>query len=101
MCSARVNPQFVLEAFEKGADGVLIMGCYPQDCHYRTGFTKTQRRVEVLKEMLKSIGINPRRLRLESASASEGKKFARVIREFTEELRSLPTIGSELLEKTT
>lgn len=100
MCSSRVNPQFILEAFEKGADGVLVMGCYPQDCHYRTGFIKTQRRVEVLNEMLKSIGINPKRLKLESASASEGKKFARVVKEFTEELRSLPTIGSELLEKT-
>ncbi|MEX2752104.1 MAG: hydrogenase iron-sulfur subunit, partial [Candidatus Freyarchaeota archaeon] len=99
MCSGRVNPQFVLESFEKGADGVLIMGCYPQDCHFRTGFLKTQRRVEVLREMLKSIGINPRRLRLESASASEGKKFAMVVKEFTEELRSLPTIGAELPEK--
>ena len=89
MCSGRVDPEFVLEAFEKGADGVFIGGCHPGDCHYVNGNIRTRRRVEMLKKLLEQMGINPRRLRLEWVSATEGAKFARVMKEFVEEIRQL------------
>ncbi|HHF55446.1 MAG TPA: hydrogenase iron-sulfur subunit [Thermoplasmatales archaeon] len=89
MCSGRVDPEFVLEAFEKGADGVFIGGCHPGDCHYVNGNIRTRRRVEMLKKLLEQMGINPRRLRLEWVSATEGAKFARVIKEFVEEIKEL------------
>jgi F420-non-reducing hydrogenase iron-sulfur subunit len=72
MCSGRVDPAFVLKAFELGADGVLLAGCYPGDCHYSEGNYKTMRRVAMLKPVLSSFGIDERRVRLEWISASEG-----------------------------
>ena len=72
MCSGRVDPQFVLSAFREGADGVLIGGCHPGDCHYQEGNYKTLRRFKLMKTMLKQMGISPERLRLEWISASEG-----------------------------
>lgn len=89
MCSGRVDPTFVLKAFELGADGVLIGGCYPGDCHYTEGNYKTLRRVHLLKPMLKVFGIDPRRVRLEWISAAEGDKYQAVTIEFTETIRSL------------
>jgi F420-non-reducing hydrogenase iron-sulfur subunit len=89
MCSGRVDPTFVMKAFELGADGVLIGGCHPGDCHYTEGNYKTMRRVAMLKPVLKAFGIDERRLRLEWISASEGEKYARVTKEFTEVIRSL------------
>ena len=89
MCSGRVDPTFVMKAFELGADGVLIGGCHPGDCHYTEGNYKTMRRVALLKPVLKAFGIDERRLRLEWISASEGDKYARVTKEFTEVIRSL------------
>ncbi|MCD6448468.1 MAG: hydrogenase iron-sulfur subunit [Thermoplasmata archaeon] len=89
MCSGRVDPEFILEAFERGADGVFIGGCHPGDCHYVNGNIRTRRRVEMLKKLLEQMGINPRRLRLEWVSATEGAKFARVMKEFVEEIRQL------------
>jgi F420-non-reducing hydrogenase iron-sulfur subunit len=89
MCSGRVDPTFVMKAFELGADGVLIGGCHPGDCHYTEGNYKTMRRVALLKPVLRAFGIDERRLRLEWISASEGEKYARVTKEFTEEIRSL------------
>lgn len=89
MCSGRVDPTFVMKAFELGADGVLIGGCHPGDCHYTEGNYKTMRRVAMLKPVLKAFGIDGRRLRLEWISASEGEKYARVTKEFTEVIRSL------------
>ena len=90
MCSGRVDPQFVLEAFRNGADGVFIGGCHtPTDCHYINGNFKTYKRTVVLKRMLEQMGINPKRLRLEWISASEGKKFAEVMDEFIEEIRKI------------
>lgn len=95
MCSGRVDPQFVLLAFKKGADGVLIGGCHPGDCHYQEGNYKAFRRITLLKKMLKQMGIDERRLRLEWISASEGEKVARVINEMTEELRQLGPLRIE------
>jgi F420-non-reducing hydrogenase iron-sulfur subunit len=89
MCTGRVDATFVLRAFELGADGVLISGCHPGDCHYAEGNYKAMRRVALLKMVLKANGIDPRRLRIEWVSASEGEKFARVVNEFTTQVREL------------
>ena len=90
MCSGRVDPVFVLEAFKNGADGVLVAGCHlPSDCHYLSGNFKAQRRIDLLKEVLGQFGIEPERLRLEWISASEGDKFATVIKDMTEHIRKL------------
>ncbi len=89
MCSSRVDPEHILWAFKKGADGVLIGGCHPGDCHYENGNYKTHRRVSLLKKVLHDFGINPARLRLEWVSASEGKKFVRVMNEFIGEIKTL------------
>jgi F420-non-reducing hydrogenase iron-sulfur subunit len=89
MCSGRLDPQFVLAAFRDGADGVLVGGCHPGDCHYQEGNYKTLRRVELLRAVLRDLGVEDERLRLEWISASEGEKVQRVCNEMTEELRSL------------
>ncbi|MEM0111320.1 MAG: hydrogenase iron-sulfur subunit [Candidatus Bathyarchaeia archaeon] len=90
MCSGRVDPAFILEAFKNGADGVLVAGCHlPSDCHYLSGNFKALRRITLLKRMLKDFGIEPERLRLEWISASEGDKFAAVVREMVEEIKKL------------
>jgi len=89
MCSGRVDPAFIIRAFELGADGVLISGCHFGDCHYLEGNFKTMRRVEMMKLVLKNFGIDPKRLRLEWISASEAEKYAKVSFEFTEEVRKL------------
>jgi F420-non-reducing hydrogenase iron-sulfur subunit len=90
MCSGRVHPSYILEAFKDGADGVLVAGCHPpNDCHYISGNLKAARRVAMLKKVLKQLGFDERRLRLEWISAAEGEKFARVITEFTRELKEL------------
>jgi F420-non-reducing hydrogenase iron-sulfur subunit len=89
MCSGRVDPTFVLKAFACGADGVLVAGCHPGDCHYIDGNLKTMRRIPLLRELLAQYGVDPRRLRLEWISASEGDRFAAVVDEMTETLRQL------------
>ncbi|MCX8010658.1 MAG: hydrogenase iron-sulfur subunit [Ignavibacteria bacterium] len=89
MCSGRVDPSFVLKAFQLGADGVIVMGCHLGDCHYQEGNYKTIRRIPFLKRLLNSFGVDPKRLRLEWVSASEGDRFAEVVNEFTEEIRQL------------
>jgi F420-non-reducing hydrogenase iron-sulfur subunit len=89
MCSGRVDPQFVLGAFAKGADGVLIGGCHPGDCHYVEGNYKTLRRFEMLQRLLRDLGIPPERLRLEWISASEGDKVRTVVNEMVEKLKPL------------
>jgi len=89
MCSGRVDPTFVLEAFRKGVDGVLIAGCHPGDCHYQSGNYKTNRRVKLLKKLLEELGIEPQRVRFEYVSASEGQKFATMVTEFVAEIKKL------------
>lgn len=89
MCSGRVDPQFVLKAFREGADGVLISGCHPGDCHYQEGNYKALRRHKLLTRVLGQLGIEPERFRLEWVSAAEGVKFQQVCNEFTEQIRSL------------
>ncbi len=87
MCSGRVEPAFILEALERGADGVLVAGCHPGDCHYRFGNQYAEKRVEKLTKILDLLGVGSDRLRLEWISAAEGEKFASVIKDFTEKLR--------------
>ena len=89
MCSGRVDPGFILDAFRAGADGVLVCGCHPGDCHYVEGNYKCMRRIPLTKILLKEMGIDPARLRLEWVSASEGARFKEVVTEFTEQIREL------------
>lgn len=89
MCSGRVDPGFILDAFRLGADGVIVCGCHPGDCHYVEGNYKCMRRIPLTKTLLDGLGIDPRRLRLEWVSASEGARFQQVISEFTEQIREL------------
>ena len=89
MCSGRVDPTFVVKALKDGADGVLIAGCHPGDCHYSEGNYKTMRRYPMLLNLLDQFGIDRSRVRLEWISASEGERFAEVAREFTEQLKAL------------
>ena len=89
MCSGRVDPQFVLDSFARGADGVLIGGCHPGDCHYAEGNYKCLRRHELLRRMLGDMGIEPERLRLEWISAAEGDKVKAVINDMVEKIKAL------------
>ncbi|MHA2297769.1 MAG: hydrogenase iron-sulfur subunit [Candidatus Hodarchaeales archaeon] len=94
MCSGRVDPSFILKAFLQGADGVLVAGCHPGDCHYLEGNLKAKVRIDNTIEALKTLGWEAGRLRLEWISASEGKRFAQVMKEFTQQIRELGPIKS-------
>lgn len=89
MCTGRVDPIFVLRAFTSGADGVLVAGCHPGDCHYQTGNYRARRRITLLKELLGSVGIDQQRIWLRWVGASEGELFAGTIKEMVAELRRL------------
>jgi F420-non-reducing hydrogenase iron-sulfur subunit len=88
-CSGRVAPIFVLKAFKEGADGVLVCGCHPGECHYAEGNYKTIRRFPLLKEMLTQLGIEEERLRLEWVAASEPDRLVEVVNDMTETIRKL------------
>ena len=89
MCSGMVHPNLVIDALTKGADGVIICGCHPGDCHYLEGNLKAENRKEAIELMLEDFGLEPERFRLEWVSASEGPRFAEVIREMTEAVRAV------------
>ena len=89
MCSGRVDPQFVIKAFKEGADGILISGCHPGDCHYKEGNYKALRRHRLLRKTLEQFGIEKERFRLEWVSAAEGAKFQQICDEFTEQVKEL------------
>ncbi len=89
LCSARVDPEFVLHAFKQGADGVMVLGCHPGDCHYIGGNYRTRRRMALLRMMLQQFGLHRDRFRWEWVSASEGEKFARVVNEFVDRVSAL------------
>jgi F420-non-reducing hydrogenase iron-sulfur subunit len=93
MCSGRLDPQFVLAAFAAGADGVLIGGCHPGDCHYVEGNYKALRRVRLLEQMIPDLGIEPARLRLEWIAASEGDKVQKTIDDLVAKVRVLGPLG--------
>ncbi|MDR7811725.1 hydrogenase iron-sulfur subunit [Lacrimispora sp.] len=88
-CSCRVNPLFLLRAFEKGADGVILAGCHPGDCHYSTGNYYTRRRMALLFDMLDYLGIERERTRVEWISAAEGAKFSATMIAFTQTIKEL------------
>ncbi|MDQ7781735.1 MAG: hydrogenase iron-sulfur subunit [Desulfomonilaceae bacterium] len=88
-CSGMVDPSYVMKAFADGADGVLIGGCHPGDCHYISGNIKTLRRSFLLKSLLRELGVEDGRFRLEWIAASEGPRYAKVVNEMVEEIRSL------------
>ena len=89
LCSGRTDPQFVIQAFKEGADGVLILGCHPGDCHYKEGNFQTLKRYKLLKKMLPQFGVEEERLRLDWISATEGDRFAEVVSEMVEQVRRL------------
>lgn len=89
MCSGMVHPNLVINALTKGADGVLMCGCHPGDCHYLEGNLRAEARAEAIDLMLMDFGLEPERFRLEWVSASEGDKFAKVVSEMVEELKKL------------
>ncbi|MGV9174276.1 MAG: hydrogenase iron-sulfur subunit, partial [Promethearchaeia archaeon] len=99
MCTAMLDPAEILQAFFHGADGVLIAGCHPQDCHYDEGFNKAATRYESIKEILGETNINPKRVKITSVSAGEGEKFARVIKEFKEQLEEIGAIKPNEFQK--
>lgn len=89
MCSGMVHPNLVIDALTKGADGILICGCHPGDCHYQEGNLKAEKRAEAIKLMLQDFGIEDERFKLEWVSASEGPKFSQVVKEFTGIIKQL------------
>jgi len=99
MCSGRVSPAFVLKALSVGADGVLILGCHPGDCHYIEGNYKALRRMALLKKMLAQMGIEDERVRLDWVSASEGARFASIVSDMTGKVKALGPFKKNLEEK--
>ncbi len=89
MCTGRIDPTFIVKAFAEGADGVMVSGCHPGDCHYVTGNYKAEKRINFLSSILDDLGIEHDRLLLTWISASEGEKFAKTVREFTEKIKEL------------
>jgi len=89
LCSARVDPEFILHAYKQGADGVMVLGCHPGDCHYIGGNYRTRRRMALLKVMLQQFGLHKDRFMLEWVSAAEGEKFATTVNEFVERVTAL------------
>jgi F420-non-reducing hydrogenase iron-sulfur subunit len=89
MCSGMVHPNLVIDALTKGADGVVMCGCHPGDCHYQDGNLKAQRRAEAITLMLQDFGLEEERFKLAWVSASEGPQFAKLMTEFTEQVRRL------------
>jgi len=89
MCSGGIDPVFILKAFERGADGILVSGCHPNDCHYNAGNFHARRRWEFFDELLKFTGVEKERLQFSWVSASEGKKFVDVVTKVTNDIRAL------------
>jgi F420-non-reducing hydrogenase iron-sulfur subunit len=89
MCSGRIDPLFVIKAFLKGADGVMMMGCHPGDCHYQKGNYNARRRFIMLQKIFDSLSLEPERLSLWWVSASEGPRYAQVTGEFSEKVKKL------------
>jgi len=88
-CSGRVDPMFVLKGFQRGFDGVMVLGCHPGDCHYAKGNYYARRRIALVADLLKALGIDEKRFHFEWVSASEGGRFAELVSEFTEQVRAL------------
>jgi len=94
-CSGRVDPLFVVKAFLDGADGVMVLGCHPGDCHYQQGNYHAQRRYAVMHKLLDFTGVESNRLYIDWVSASEGKRFAEVVTKFTQKIREIGQLNIE------
>ena len=94
MCSGRIEPTFIFHAFAQGADGVMVAGCHPGDCHYSTGNYKARRRIMLVKNMLPQLGIESDRLRLEWISAAEATRFQSTVNGFIDEITELGPLAS-------
>ena len=99
-CSGRVDPLLIVKSFQMGADGVLVAGCHPGDCHYTEGNYYARRRFALLRPFLEYLGIEAARLRVEWVSASEGKRWSQVVTSFTEDLRKLGPRKAQVAEAT-
>lgn len=95
MCSGRVDPSYVVEALASGVDGVLVLGCHLGDCHYISGNYEAKRRMELLSELFKHLHLNENRIRLDWVSASEGERFAMIVREFVDAIKKIGPLTSE------
>jgi F420-non-reducing hydrogenase iron-sulfur subunit len=89
MCSGSVSPLYILSAFNKGADGVLVSGCHPGDCHYIKGNYYARRRIALVKQLLEYVGLEPQRFQMSWVSAAEGIKYTEIIKDFVQELKPL------------
>ena len=89
MCSGSVSPLYILNAFQKGADGVLVSGCHPGDCHYIKGNFYARRKLALVKELLDFIGLESQRFQMSWVSAAEGTKYTQIIKDFVQELKPL------------
>ncbi len=96
-CSGRVDPLFVVKAFQDGADGVMVLGCHPGDCHYRDGNYYARRRFSLMHGFLDFMGIDRRRLHIDWVSAAEGKRFAQVVAAFTAQVRDLGPFRPQII----
>jgi len=88
-CSGRINPLFIVSALQSGADGVLVSGCHPGDCHYLSGNLVARRKFALIKDLLAHVGIEPERVQFSWVSASEGARFASLVEKVTEDVRKL------------
>jgi len=95
-CSGRVEPTFILKALQAGADGVLVLGCHPGDCHYTNGNYKAMRRMAILEKLLEQLGIEKECVRLDWVSASEGSKFVSIVNDITAKLKELGPLAKNL-----
>jgi F420-non-reducing hydrogenase iron-sulfur subunit len=95
MCSGRIDPTLVIKAFVEGADGVLLAGCHPGDCHYLSGNYKAMRRIPLLRRVLEQLGVEPARLRLEWVSASEGARYQQLVNDFVAQVREQGPLALE------
>jgi len=89
MCSGSVSPLYIFSAFKRGADGVLVSGCHPGDCHYIKGNLYARRRIALVNKLLEYIGLEPQRFQMSWVSAAEGKKYTQIIKDFVQELKPL------------
>jgi len=89
MCSGSVSPLYIFSAFNKGADGVLVSGCHPGDCHYIKGNFYARRRIALVKKLLEYVGLEPERFQMSWVSAAEGVKYTQIIKDFVQELKPL------------
>ena len=92
MCSGRVEPTLILESFQKGADGVMVLACHPGDCHYKEGNLRAYCRAELLERLVPQLGVDPRRFRFDYVSAAEADRFSQITNEFVDQVRALAAI---------